>query len=81
MTLKLPQPDILDIILKKFGKKRAVFFPTEDLKKHGKYSTSMCKKENFFISLFRSKNDDLPEGTLDIFEIGKRYKNYEDPGS
>jgi len=67
MTLRIPKPNLFDKILKKFGKKRAVFIPENAHDKYGQHVYASCQKENFFKALFRPKGSELPEGTIDIY--------------
>lgn len=69
MTIKVPQPNAFDKILKYLGKKRAVFIPENAYEKHGQYVYALCKKENFCKALFRPKGAKLPEGTVDIYDL------------
>ncbi len=66
MTIRIPTPNIADIILKYLGKTRAVYLP-ENLEKFGPYYQAIGIRESFWTALIRPKNKKLPEGTVDIF--------------
>lgn len=66
MSIKLPNPNIFDKLLRAMGKKRAVTIPKNIYEKYGQYTYAYCEKESFLKALLRSKNNDLPEGTVDI---------------
>jgi len=56
MTIKLPPENILDKILKLFGKKRSIIIPNEFHKTKesiGQYVTIKAKRESFWKVLFR----------------------------
>jgi len=58
MTIKIPQENILDKILKIFGKERKIITPSEVDKiyhEFGPYVQIKAKKESFFKALFRRK--------------------------
>jgi hypothetical protein len=58
VTIKIPADNILDRILKYFGKKRGVILPPEAnkiYKKTGPYVQIKARKENFFKALFSKK--------------------------
>ena len=55
MTIRIPNDNILDKILKLFGKKREFIFPEETdkiYKNYGPYVQIKASKENFFKALF-----------------------------
>lgn len=66
MTIKIPQPNILDKLLELLGKKRGVILPTDAYKKHGPHVYAGARRESFLKTLFRSKNEKLPKGVIDI---------------
>lgn len=68
MTIKLPEPNILDKFLHFIGKKRGVFIPTKVHEKYGPYGYTIGKKENFWNALLRPKNAPLLDGFIDIFD-------------
>ena len=56
MTIRIPDDNMLDKILKLFGKEREVIIPEgaeKIYKEHGPYVQIKAKKENFFKALFR----------------------------
>ena len=60
MTIKYPKENVLDKVLKQFGKERRVILPEnyeEQNQEYGSYSTIIAKKENFWKALFRNKDD------------------------
>ena len=67
MTIRIPQPNIFDRLLRLIGKKRGVIFPKEPFKKYSPYVSVNAYKESFLKALFRSQSEDLPEGFVDIF--------------
>ena len=67
MTIHFPDPNILDRFLKLLGKKRGVIFPSGNYEKFGPYFYAKAYKESFWRALFRSRNQDLPEGLVDVF--------------
>jgi hypothetical protein len=67
MTIKIQPPDVLDDILKIFGKKRAVYMPEHS----HKYEYCLAKRENFFQALFRSSAKPLPKGWVYMDDIYK----------
>ena len=69
MTIRLPDPNIIDRFLKLIGKKRGVIFPTEAYEKFGPYVYANAYKESFWKALFRPRNQSLPEGLVDVFLI------------
>ncbi|MFH0926918.1 MAG: hypothetical protein V1872_15010 [bacterium] len=61
MTIKAPPDNILDKILKLFGKEREVIPPDEAdniYKKYGQYAYIKAKKESFWKALVRKKKTD-----------------------
>jgi len=69
MTIRLTDPNILDRFLKLLGKKRGVKIPIGAYKKFGPYFYAKAYKESFWRALFRSGNQDLPEGLVDVFFV------------
>lgn len=69
MTIKIPEPNILDKFLKFIGKKRAVKIPTNVYEKYGQHAYVVGHRESFWKALIRPKNKELPEGTADIFSM------------
>ena len=67
MTIRFPDPNILDRFLKLLGKKRGVIFPSVNYEKFGPFIYAKAYKESFWRALFRSSNRDLPEGLVDVF--------------
>lgn len=76
MTIKLPDPSVLDSFLYFLRKRRGVVIPKESYRNHGSYAYVTGQKESFFKALFRPKNASLPYGMIDIFENHKRRKNH-----
>jgi len=59
MTIRTPSENILDKILKIFGKERKIVIPdgtNEAYQKLGPYVQVMAKREGFFKALFRKKD-------------------------
>lgn len=74
MTIIIPEPNVLDKILKCLGKRRGVFIPTGLLNEEGVDAYLSWQKEGFLNSLSRPKGEDLPEGTIDIFSLNNMKK-------
>ena len=58
MTIKIPQENILDKILKLMGREREIIIPKEAnqiYKDKGPYVQIAAKRESFFRALFRKK--------------------------
>jgi len=58
MTIRVPQEDFFDKILKKLGKKRRIIFPENIDKiyeKYGPYTQVRAKKESILRALLRKK--------------------------
>jgi len=66
MTIKIPNANLADKLLKLMGKKRGIILPSGIYEKFGLYTYSVAKKENFFIALLRSASEPLPNGVVDI---------------
>ncbi len=75
MTIKIPEPSLADKVLKILGKKRGVIIPSEELEKFGPYSYSTAKKESFLKSFFRSANESLLKGMVDIHDFKLNREN------
>ncbi|WP_319406235.1 hypothetical protein [uncultured Desulfosarcina sp.] len=74
MTIRLPQRNILDYVLRLFGKRRAIVMPREVIGESGPYSTIVARKESFFTALLRPRNRKLPDGFVymeDFYESVK----------
>ena len=67
MTIRFPDPNIFDRFLKLLGKKRGVIFPSGNHEKFGPSLYAKAYKESFWRALFRSRNQDLPKGLVDVF--------------
>jgi hypothetical protein len=64
MTLKPPKLSIFDKFLIKHGKKRGMIVP-KNLKP---YDYAIARKESFIKALSRSKDVDLPDGMVNLYE-------------
>jgi hypothetical protein len=64
MTIKIPEPNIVDTILKLFGKSRAILIPANVYKKYGPYVYARGKREGFLRALFRTKKRRPPDGWI-----------------
>ncbi len=73
MTIRIPSPNIADIILKCLGKTRAVYLP-KNLGEFDPYYQAIGIKESFWTALIRPKNKKLPEDTVDIFLVKKLHE-------
>ena len=69
MTIKLPEPNILDRLLKVMGKKRGVYIPTDSHTKFGPYGYSRATKENIIKALLRPNDEELADGCVDVFDL------------
>lgn len=69
MTIRMPELNIFDKILQSIGKKRGVRYPVGAHEKFGQSVYIKATKENFWKALFRSKNQQLPEGYIDLFSF------------
>lgn len=66
MTIKIPEPNILDKILKLFGKKRGFVIPKDVYQKFGPYVYGIAKRESFWKALLRSK---YKEDSADVINL------------
>ena len=64
MTFKIQKENIADKILALMGKKRAICLPVEAYDKFGIYAYAKAEKESFWRALFRSRNQNLPDGRI-----------------
>lgn len=69
MTIRLPETNIFDRILKYFGKKRGIIFPKAIDEKYGPHYYVKALKENFWKALLRPKKEPLPDNYIDFFDI------------
>jgi len=67
MTIKIPQPNLVDKLLRMMGKKRGVILSSGKYENFGPYTYFVAKKEGFFKSLIRSAKAPLPDGMVDIY--------------
>ena len=65
----MPDLNIFDKILKSIGKKRGVRYPMGVAEKFGQSVYIKATKEKFWKALFRSKNQELPEGYIDLYSL------------
>ena len=70
MTVKIPEPNIVDALLKLFGKKRAILIPTSAYKEHGPYVYARAKREGFLSALFLTKKRLPPDGWIYLGKKG-----------
>lgn len=75
MSVKVPQPSMLDRLLRRLGKSRGVIIPKDACHYHGKETQIFCKKESIWVSLSRPRKKQLPEDRADIFLLQKIYGN------
>jgi len=64
MTIRIPKPTAGDKFLALVGKKCAVYIPSDIYKTYGPYVYAEARKESFWRALFRSSNEDPPEGWI-----------------
>jgi hypothetical protein len=69
MTIRIPETNITDKVLKFFGKKRGVKLPTEAYEKFGHHVYAKAQKENFWKALLRPRHKELPEGMVDLYAM------------
>ena len=69
MTIRIPETNFADKILKFLGKRRGVKFPSEAYEKFGHYVSAKARKENFFKAFFRTKHKKLPEDMIDLYSL------------
>jgi len=74
MTLKFPEPNMLDKFLHFIGKRRGVTIPANLYKNYGQYVYAKANKESFWKALLRRKGVELPTEMVDIFEYSERQK-------
>ena len=80
MTIRTPPENILDKILKAFGKERKIIIPegTDKItKEKGPYIQIKAKREGFFKALFRKQEDNNLMGGLKDAIKAWRIKNLE----
>lgn len=78
MTIRFPEKSIADKILNMLGKKRVVILPQNAYETFGRYVYAKARKESFFRSLLRAKNQKLPAGYAyldDFYEIKESADN------
>lgn len=80
MTVKLPEANFFDRILKFFGKSRGVMIPPDIQNKYGRYVYARAKRENFWKALFRPKGKELPKGFVDINSLSEQNSNQAEHG-
>jgi len=77
MTIRMPDLSIFDKILISIGKKRGVRYPIGVTEKYGQSVYIKATKENFWKALFRSKNQELPEGYIDLYSFFDLRNNHQ----
>ena len=73
MTLRIPDPDIGDKILRYFGKKRALIFPNGKLEAQGIDVYATAIKESFWAALLRPRASRLPGDAVDYETVRKEF--------
>jgi hypothetical protein len=73
MTIRIPEPDTGDRILRYFGKKRALIFPNGRLEAQGIDVYATAIKESFWAALLRPRNSQLPAGAADYETVRKEF--------
>ena len=71
MTIRKPKPDVLDYILRFFGKKRAVYIPPNVYKEFGPHPIILPKKESFIKALISSKDRVLSDGWVYLEDLNE----------
>jgi hypothetical protein len=71
MTIESPQKTISDKLLKRLGKRRAVYIPDAE-STFGPHVYTKAKKEPFLRALFRSENKQLPDNWIYLDDLEKR---------
>jgi len=69
MTIVIPKPDLLDILLRTLGKKRGVVMGGEKADETGSETYYVPKKESPIRALLRPSAKALPEGMIDVFAL------------
>ncbi len=65
MTIRFPDRNISDKILKYLGKKRGLILPKDYSDQPGRHVYAKAIKENFWKALFRPKSVQFPENVID----------------
>jgi hypothetical protein len=73
MTLRIPDPNISDKILRLFGKKRALIIPKFRVERKEIDIYAVAVKENFWRALFRPRKSQLPAGSVDYENFKKDF--------
>ena len=73
MTVHIPEPNLLDKMLRHYGKSRAVIIPENVHAYHGKETELRCRKEHIWTSLRRPRGQPLPADRADIFLLRQVY--------
>jgi hypothetical protein len=73
MTLRIPDPNIGDKILRLFGKKRALIIPKVRVERKEIDIYAVAVKESFWKALFRSRKSQLPDGSVDYETFEKEF--------
>jgi len=71
VTYRMPPEDLGDRILRKLGKRRAVFFPRAGISAIDSHSNVWLEKESFWKALLRPSSAPLPEGWVDLYSLKK----------
>jgi len=80
MTIKLPQMNFGDRILKALKKKRGIRLPLETYEKCGPYVYAAAQKESFWRALVRAKDADLPDGYVNYFSFERGIHGHDSLG-
>jgi len=73
MTIRIPDPNIGDKILRYFGKKRALLFPNGKLEAQGIDVYATAVKESFWAALLRPRVTQMPDGAVDDKTVRKEF--------
>jgi hypothetical protein len=73
MTLRIPDPNIGDKILRLFGKKRALIIPKVRVERKEIDIYAVAVKESFWKALFRPRKSQLPNGSVDYETFEKEF--------
>jgi hypothetical protein len=74
MTLRIPKRSLGDIILRLFGKKRALIFPKGQMEGKQIDVYEVGVKENFWKALLRPLESELPYGAVDYENFIQGFK-------
>jgi hypothetical protein len=69
MTIRIPETNFADKVLKYLGKRRGVKLPAKAYEKFGPHVSAKASKENFWKALLRTKHKELPDDMVDLYSL------------